>query len=617
MRRKLTLLGAALMVAALPVHAQDSEFIGQAAQGDNLNQAAQAVAENREFVPVVDMPELAVPVDAAEKAAWNAVSGTSFAWGSIDTRYSKTAVPGLNPKSTLKETAWRGERVYMQAAAWTKKELHNVKISVSDVKGASFVIAAGNVDAGFERFVMGDCTSADGHGYHPNRDFTQRDSVLVADPVMGTYMKCIEGSTTRPVWISVKVPADAPAGAYCGTVKLTADELAQPLRLAYVINVKNRVLPEPKDWKFHLDLWQNPYSFARYYNVTPWSKEHLDLMRPYMMYLASAGEKVVTTTLMYDCWGPQTLDLFETMVMVTRKLDGTWAYNYEKFDLWVEFMESCGIDGQINCFTIAPWQQRLRYFDMATDTQKFATFDVGNDDYNALWIPLLKDFAKHLREKGWFDKTYIAVDERPEETMKKAIAMAREADPGYKIALAGNYHEGIEADLADYCIGMYGDADFIVKADGAKISERRRAEGKFTTFYTCCGEGNPNTFTVSPLVESAAIGWYALAANYDGYLRWAFNSWNHEPLQDSRWDVFTSGDAFLVYPQALKSVRFDRLIDGIQSFEKVQILREQYKDNPKKLAKLEAAIAAINNEKLKAGEARALVNAAEAELNAL
>ena len=46
---------------------------------------------------------------------------------------------------------------------------------------------------------------------------------------------------------------------------------------------------------------------------------------------------------MYDCWGPQTLDLFQTMVQVTRNIDGSFEYNFDIFDRWVEFMASCGI----------------------------------------------------------------------------------------------------------------------------------------------------------------------------------------------------------------------------------------------------------------------------------
>mgnify|MGYP004444306683 FL=1 len=117
------------------------------------------------------------------------------------------------------------------------------------------------------------------------------------------------------------------------------------------------------------------------------------------------------------------------------------------------------------------------------------------------------------------------------------------------------------------------------------------------------------------MVESASIGWYALAAGDDGYLRWAFNSRNQEPLRDSRWIRFTSGDSFFIYPQCRTSIRFDILVEGIQAFEKVLTLRREYAQNPKALLRLEQAISAFTNEALTAGRAEELVSCAKAVLD--
>ena len=48
------------------------------------------------------------------------------------------------------------------------------------------------------------------------------------------------------------------------------------------------------EWTFHLDLWQNPYAVARYYNVAPFSQEHFDLMRPIMKRYADAVYLLIT-----------------------------------------------------------------------------------------------------------------------------------------------------------------------------------------------------------------------------------------------------------------------------------------------------------------------------------
>ena len=109
-----------------------------------------------------------------------------------------------------------------------------------------------------------------------------------------------------------------------------------------------------------------------------------------------------------------------------------------------------------------------------------------------------------------------------------------------------------------------------------EVLKARKATGKKVTFYTCCGPERPNTFTSSPTAESAVMGWHAMAAGYDGYLRWAYNSWVKNPNQDTRFRTWTAGDCFLVYP-GCSSIRMERLVQGIQDFEKIRILKSELK----------------------------------------
>ena len=53
------------------------------------------------------------------------------------------------------------------------------------------------------------------------------------------------------------------------------------------------------------------------------------------------------------------------MVGKFKGLDGTWKYDYTVFDKWVEFMFSCGITEQIDCYSILPWHLTYEYFDAA------------------------------------------------------------------------------------------------------------------------------------------------------------------------------------------------------------------------------------------------------------
>jgi hypothetical protein len=67
-----------------------------------------------------------------------------------------------------------------------------------------------------------------------------------------------------------------------------------------------------------------------------------------------------------------------------------------------------------------------------------------------------------------------------------------------------------------------------------------------------------------------------MAAGFDGFLRWSYCSWVEDPLRDSRFRTWPAGDTYIVYPEARSSIRFERLIEGIQDAEKIRILRETF-----------------------------------------
>lgn len=514
-----------------------------------------------------------------------------FEWGNTDTRYSKLSVPnraGMENKDgdskNIHLVGWKGERLNAQAVLYTKTNLENVSFSVSNLKSGSDIINSSNIQVHPVSYVMTDELNKDGKGGCGHRpDPTQWDSTLVADVLNNQTVNLpVPAFTTKPVWINIAVPANAKPGKYSGQLTMSDGKNSTPLNIS--LTVTNNLLPEPSQWAFHLDLWQNPYSVARFHNVELWSKEHFGLMKPLMKMLAGAGQKIITAIIMHKPWAGQTEDHFDSMVSRIKHIDGSWEYRYDVFDKWVEFMmDEVGITEQINCYTMIPWAMSFDYYDVATNRIQFVNAQTGEKEYADYWLPFLKDFARHLKSKGWFDKTTIAMDERAMTDMQNAIRLIKEADPNYKISLAGNYHAEIEADLYDYCIAFGQKFPKTVK-------ERRDREGKRSTVYTCCTEPFPNTFTFSAPAEATWIGWHTAAGNYDGYLRWAYNSWTKSPLQDSRFRTWAAGDCYLVYPDARSSIRFERLIEGIQDYEKIQSLRKKFADNPRKLTKLEQAL---------------------------
>lgn len=542
-----------------------------------------------------------------DQAAWSGVKpGMNIAFGSADVRYDKIFAPESGSlRDSWSTKAWKGEKVHTQFVLYATTPETGITVTASPLSGdKGGKIPAEAVSTGFVRYVMTDELNADGGGCG-HRKPGQFDSSLVADGI--DFIKNIDMNayTTQPVWLSVAVPPQTPAGTYSGSISVKNGKGNVLKTLPYQVTVIDRTLPKPQDWAFHLDLWQSPYAVARVHNTPLWSKAHFDAMKPYMKMLAAAGQKVITTSIIYDPWNGQTEDIYGDMVKWTKKKDGSWHFDYTVFDQWVSFMQEMGINKQIACFSMIPWNLKFYYFDESTGKNEVLVAKPGTPEYDKHWGPMLADFAKHLKTKGWFDITCIAMDERPMEAMQSAIKLIRSVDKDFKVSLAGNYHKELVNDIYDYCV-----------ASGQDFTKEERkwrlGKGWPTTYYTCCVEGFPNTFTFSPLAESAWLGWHAAAKNYTGYLRWAFNCWVKDPLQDSRFRTWAAGDTYLVYPGPRSSMRFERMIEGIQTYEKIRILKAEGKG-----PQLEKILSTFELNALKAKKAGDMVDAGNAVLNSL
>lgn len=535
-------------------------------------------------------------------------SSFKLEWASTGSHCVIGGGPSLDyQKKAFNHSAWRGEKVFAQAVISSDTELEDVTLSVSDLSNGKSGIKSGNISVQFVSFVVSDLLDTTKYGQCGQRqDKSEWGEVLVADVLDLKESMNIPTGRKQPVWMTVNVPSDAKPGKYTGRMSVSSSN-AKTRSLPVELVVSDHVLPPAHDWAFHLDLWQNPYSVARYAGVPLWSEAHFEAMRPVMRMLAEAGQKSVTATIMNRPWNGQTEDAFGSMVTKIRRIDGSWLYDYTIFDRWVEFMFSLGIDRQINCYSMIPWALEFDYYDQATSSPTTFQAAPGSEEYNEYWGSFIADFSRHLKAKGWFEKTMIAMDERPMESMQAVLSLIRRTEPDFKISLAGNYHEPINFGIADFSEGFAPKKEF---PESAKA--KRKGLGLTTTFYTCCAEAHPNMFVISDPDEAAWLGWFAQAENYDGYLRWAYNSWTMDPLADARFRTWPAGDCFVVYPGGRGSVRFSKLVEGIQDFEKIRILKEQWRkeDDDSKLSHLAGILKSFSSEKLlEEGPANALTAA--------
>jgi len=489
----------------------------------------------------------------ARHRAWDAAPlGLQAGIGSKDVRYLPADVPNASMGRTWKVSGWRGERVAVPIVFWTAQPVDDLHLEWEPLRNDSGITLS--AEAARARFVR--CVLADGR--------------LIPDVLDDATSLNMSERSVRSAWLSVDIPREVEPGTYRGRVVARARGGVQ-IEFACVIEVLEPTLPTPHDWKFHLDLWQNPYAVARYHHVKPWSPEHFSLMNPHLQMLADAGQKNLTVTIVNRPWGTQTYDPYGSMVRWILHRDGTWDYDFSKLDRYIEFAATCGLDRNIVCYSPLSWTHRVEYWDEETGEEVVRIAKPATPEYAGLWGPFLRALERHGREKGWIGRLYLGSDEVASSSLDALRALIEKEAPGLKLAMAGHNDPNLASIIDDWCVGILPDP---VEASVAKY---RAAKGRITTFYVCCAPERPNTFVASPPAEAEWLGIYAAAMHYDGFLRWAYDSWTEDPLYDTTHVTWPAGDCFLVYPNARSSIRFERLREGIQDWEKIRILREMGK----------------------------------------
>lgn len=568
--------------------------------------AENTAAEHAPF-PIENYEEPADPATTAP-TEWNGLEERLYAtWASRDVHYSMHSLPQMKIKADTTMYVWRGERANMEALLFAPVGQGTISLRMTPMRNTDGDHAEYEAaEARFMRYVITDGFKACGN--NP----MNTDTYLVPDIIDRDAPLELKAMEVRPVWCTLEIPYDAEPGTYALTLDVCSEENGEILaNLNLKVHIREHTLPRPADQNFHLDLWQQPYAVSRYYGKDIYSEEHLEALRPYLRMLARAGQRVATTILFYEPWGVQSHDKFEPMVETILNEAGEWEYRYDRFDAYVKLCEECGINRQINCYSMIPWEMKFRYFDAKTQTYQYIAADHSSEAYRTLWRSFLEAFGKHLKEKGWFEKTCLAMDERGLDAMKSAYKIAQDVLPGIKMALAGVKHQDFATVLYDYSIAL--DQEFTPE----QLAERK-AKGYITTAYTSCADPQPNIFTNSEPAEAAYIPLYCLTNGLDGYLHWSWMNWHDTPLTDSRFRMFAPGDTYSVYPGCRTGVRFERLIEGIQQYEKVVALRKLYTENGdhESLETLEAALERFKSGKITYYESAAsLVNIIEALLN--
>jgi len=491
--------------------------------------------------------------------------GLHAGFGSEDELYFRTELPHIgNDPGSWKTAGWRGERLNTQILVWSTDTLRQIRFEVNDIRnehGKS--LGKSNIQLRKICYVLANFPYG---STEPNCGGSPyKNAFLMPDRFESFDRFDLPGKTVRPVWLSVDIPSDAEPGIYAGTIEVIASNSRQVLHVK--LDVGHQVLPKPHDWHFRLDLWQNPWIIANYYHVKPWSDQHIMLLKTHLKLYAEAGGTYITTYGVHSPWGDNEYAIEGGMIQWTKRKNGGWKFDYRIFDQYVELAMSIGIDKAITIYTPLPWGERFFYTEEATGNLIQEQWVPGSDNFKKVWDIFLTDLRSHLEKKGWLKKTYLGINENAMEQTLAAIKIIKAHSKDWKITYAGNWHPELDTLITDYCF-LFGN-----EAAVAEVGTRAY-RGQTTTYYVCCNPAKPNNFLFSPPIEGRWQGWYSAAHGYNGFLRWAYDSWPEDPMRDARYGYWAAGDCFMVYPGGNSCIRFEKLREGIVDYEKIRILRQ-------------------------------------------
>lgn len=396
-------------------------------------------------------------------------------------------------------------------------------------------------------------------------DASSIPSGMIPDPLVPASFgsaQPVPGGQNQPFWITIHVPADAPAGDYAATLTVTVAGAAQqiPVRL----HVFGFALPArigfDGNWNTNFGALGGSDSLAAVEALKTFFFEHR-LTPSGVAWPAGLNHD---GGIRYDCASGAFVEE---------------ANDYHFSRLGPKYVDGTGWNG-----VGFPSFQVMQFVDNATPRP--TTFcgvargdPYGTDAYNAAWSRLLAAIDAYLVAHGWAEKGYYYVQNEPQEQADYNLAaflanLSKTAAPHLRIAVSeepkpeiaenaragGHGYDLWWADLSEF------DPDY---------AQVRQAAGEEVWWYFLHGDRPPhfNPITIDHAgIESRIPFWAAWKYRVKGFAYYSVTGWGSDPYQDPRpQGTAQNGDGFLLYPPRdgglVSSIRFELLREGAEDYE--------------------------------------------------
>jgi len=140
--------------------------------------------------------------------------------------------------------------------------------------------------------------------------------------------------TVVPIWLTVRIPADARPGTYIGELTITAKD-HPPRKVAVTLHVADWTLPNVEDRRTWVELIQSPDSLAAEYDLPLWSDRHWDMIAQSLRLIGEVGNRVAYVPLICHTNSGNE----QSMVRFVKKTDGSWGFDFSVMDKYLDLVQ--------------------------------------------------------------------------------------------------------------------------------------------------------------------------------------------------------------------------------------------------------------------------------------
>lgn len=398
------------------------------------------------------------------------------------------------------------------------------------------------------------------------------------DPLLPRDTFDLVAGETQPLWVTVKVPADARPGDYRGTVTLR-----QPGRLLrqvpFTVHVWDFALPDDShvkaiyDCRQSGDVWQVPGLDAEQQRRNFWRfmaerRVCPDTIQPAPSLRYENGQVIADFTA-FDRAAEYYFDVLKFPHAYTPWTFYCFGWGHPPDDRFGE----------------APYAGERPY--QGVDRKQL------RPEFKRAYQACLRAYWDHLKQKGWADKVVLYISDEPfdnhehiRDQMQALCDMIHEVDPAIPIYCSTWHHQPAwDGYLNVWGIGHYG------VVPEAKIRELQRNGAR--VWWTT--DGQMCTDTPYCAIERL-LPHYCFKYGAEAYEFWGIDWLTYDPHQfgwhsyvrqagepgEYYWVRYPNGDGFLAYPGKpighpgpVSSVRLEQARDGVEDYEYLHLLRER------------------------------------------